>query len=139
MRQKACVAIREHAHHRPMAALRELRSIGRDQQRQVRELWRGHAKTLENEHVLEGIGEVILSADDVADAQIRIVGAGRHVIRRQAIAAEQREILDIVGGLGLCAIDGVVELDYAIRSSRHSKTHDEGLPGGSSAVTLGGA
>ena len=94
---------------------------------------------LENQHVLEGIGEVVLPADDVADAQVGIVGAGRHVIRRQAIAPQQREVLDIVGGLGLRAINGVVELDDAIRATGHAKTHDERLTGSSSTVAVGGA
>ena len=48
-----------------------------------------------DQHVLEGVGQMILPADDVADAQIGIVGAGGQMIGRHAVAAQQREILDV--------------------------------------------
>ena len=44
------------------------------------ELGRRRAETFEDEQVLEGVGEVILAADDVGDAEIGIVGAGGQVV-----------------------------------------------------------
>ena len=38
------------------------------------------AEALEDEQVLEGVGEVILAANDVADAQIGVVDAGGEMI-----------------------------------------------------------
>ena len=70
-----------------------------------RELRRRGAGGLENQHVLEGVGEVILPANDVADAQIGIVGAGGQVVGRHAVAAQQGEIFDIGGGFRLLAVD----------------------------------
>ena len=35
------------------------------------------------------------------DRRVHIIGAGRHVIRRHAVAAEQREVLDIGCSLDL--------------------------------------
>jgi hypothetical protein len=46
-------------------ALGELGAIGRDEQGQMRELGRRDAEGFEDEQVLEGVGEVILAADDV--------------------------------------------------------------------------
>ena len=57
------------------------------------------AQRLEDQDVLEGVRQVVLAADDVADAQIGVVGAGGQVIGGHAVAAQQREILDIGGGL----------------------------------------
>ena len=61
----------------------------------MREVRRHSPSSLEDQHVLERVGQVILPADDVADLQIGVVGAGSQVIRRRAIASQQGEVLDI--------------------------------------------
>ena len=53
---------------------------------------------------------MILAANDVADAQVGIVGAGGQVIGRHAVAAQQREVLDIGSGFRLLAVDRVGEM-----------------------------
>src|ERR1035441_8778205 len=70
----------------------KLGAIGRDQQGQVGELRRGGAGGFEDEHMLEGVGEMVLAADDVADAQVGVVGAGGQVVGGHAVAAHEREI-----------------------------------------------
>ncbi len=77
----------------------------------MRELRRLQARSAENQDVFERVGEMILPAHDVADAQIGVVGAGGQMIRRAAIAAQQREVFDVGGHLRLLAIDKVVECD----------------------------
>ena len=122
MRQEAGIAIRGDADHRTVLALGELGAVGRDQQRQVRE--RAAASTperLEDQDVLEGVGEVVLAADDVADAQVGVVGAGAQVIGGHAVAAQQREVLDIGGGFRLLRRNSVVELDTARSVSRGTR------------------
>src|SRR3984957_4199838 len=76
VRQESRVTIRGDAHHRPVLALGQLRTIRRNQQRQMRELRRLRAQGFKNQYVLEGIGQMILAANNVADPQVDIVGAG---------------------------------------------------------------
>ncbi len=136
--QKAGVAIGGHADHRTVAALGEFGAIGRDEQREVREGGRLATGRFEDEHVLESVGEMVLPADDVADAQVGVVGAGSQVIRRHAVGAEQREILDIGGGLGLLAVDAIGEAHGAFGVARDAVAQGEGLARGGTAVALGG-
>ena len=74
---------------------------------------RDGAGGFEDQLVLEGVREMLLSADDVRDAQVGIVGAVRQVIGGHAVTAQKCEIFDIGIGLGLFAVDGVLELDVA--------------------------
>ncbi len=103
-RKETGVAIGGDADDRAVLAFRKLGAVGRDQEREMRELRQGGVRRLcgfEDQDVLEGVGEMILAADDVADVEIDVVGAGRHVIGRDAVAAEQREVFDVGGGFGL--------------------------------------
>ena len=103
---------------------------------QVREGGRFGARGVENQLVFEGVGEMLLAADDVGDAQVGIVGAVGQVISRHAVAAEQGEILDIGVCLGLVAVDGIGELHVAGAVVRHAKAQGERLAGGGAAVAL---
>ena len=135
--QEAGVAIGGDADHRAVLALGELGAIGRHQQRQVGERGRGDAEGFEDQDVLEGVGDVVLPAHDVADAQVGVVGAGAQVIGGHAVAAQQGEILDIGGGFGLRAVDGIGEFDVADGFARHAEAQREGLSGGGAAVAFG--
>src|ERR1039457_2920693 len=73
--QEACIAVGSHADDGAVAALGELGAIGRDQQRKMSELWRLDAEGLEDEQGVEGVGGGVLAADDVADAQVCVIGA----------------------------------------------------------------
>ena len=70
---------------------------------------------------------MILAANNVADAQVHVVGAGRHVIGRNAVAAQQREIFDVGRQLGLLAIHGVVKLHGVRTFARHAKPQHKWL------------
>src|SRR5438270_3999136 len=73
--QETGVTVGGHTDHGSVTSLRELGSVGGDQQGQVRELRRSVPCGLEDEHVLEGVAEMVLTADDVSDAQLGVVGA----------------------------------------------------------------
>ena len=136
VRQKAGVAIGGDADHRAVLALGKLGAIGRHQQRQVREFGRRRAGGFENQHVLERIGDVVLAANDVADAQVRVVGAGGQVIGRHAVAAQQGEIFDIGGGFGLRPVNAVGEANVPLGVARHAETQRKRLAGGGAAVAF---
>ena len=138
VRQKARVAISGHADHRAVAPLGKLGSVGRHQQRQVGEGGRLAPGRLEDQQVLKGVGEVVLAANDVADAQIGVIGAGGQVIGGHAVGAQQREILDIGGGLGLLAVHPVGEAHGALGIARHAEPQREGFARRGPAVALFG-
>ena len=62
------------------------------------------------------------------DAQIGIVGAGRQVIGRHAVAAQQREVFDIGSCLGLLAVHAVVKAHVASGSRGTRKRSTNGSP-----------
>ena len=95
---------------------------------QVREGGRLGSGGVEDQDVFEGVGEVVLAADDVADAEVGIVGAGGEVIGGHAVAAEEGEVLDVGVGFGLLAVDGVVEVDGPMRSRGTRKRRTKGSP-----------
>ena len=98
-----------------MTAFRELGPIGRDQQRQMRELRWSIAGGFEDQNVLEGVRQMILAADDVADPQVGVVGARCQMIGRHAVGAQEREVFDVGARLHLFAIDGIGEADDLAR------------------------
>src|SRR5215472_9805548 len=61
--------------------------------------------------MLEGVGEMVLAANDVADAEIGIVGTGGEMVCRIAIGAEQGEIFDVDASFNLLSIDRIIEVD----------------------------
>src|ERR1035438_10562445 len=73
LRQEAGIAVGGDADHGTMLALGKFGAIGGDEQGQVCKLRRIDSESLEDEQVLEGVGEVILAADDVADVEIGVV------------------------------------------------------------------
>ena len=91
----------------------------------MREPRRLHSGRFENLNVLEGVGDVVLAANDVADAQVGVVCAGGQVIRRHAVAAEQSEIFDIGGGFGLLAEDTIFEMNHSPALARHAEAQRE--------------
>ena len=92
------------------------------------------AEGLEDQQVLEGVGEVILAADDVADAEIGVVGAGGEVISGHAVGAQQGEVFHLVGELGLLAVDAVGKAEGAVLAAGDAIAEGEGLAGGGAAV-----
>ena len=125
--QKARIAIGGHADDRPMFPLGQFGAIGCNEQGEMRELRRRAAETLKDEKVLESVAQVILAADDVADAEIGIVEARGEVIRGHAVRAEKREIFYLVGRLGLFAVDGIREVQHPAFTAGHAIAQRERL------------
>ncbi len=134
LRQESGIAISGDADDRTVAALGELGAIGRDQQGKMRELRRLDTQALEDQQVLERVGEVILAADDVADAQIGIVDARGEVIRRHPIRAKQGEVFNLVGELGLRSIHAVDKAQGALMAAEDTIAEGKGLATGGAAV-----
>ena len=80
---------------------------------------------------------MILAANDVADAQVGVIGAGGQMIGRHAVAAQQGEVFDLIGQLGLLAIDGIDKAQDAVVAAGHAEAQRKGFPGGGAAVALG--
>ncbi len=134
--QKAGIAIGGDADDGPVLALGELGAVGRDEQRKMRKLRRLCSEALEDEQVLEGVGEVILAANDVADAQIGIVDAGGEVVGRHPIRPQQGEVFDLVGELGLLAIDAVGKAQGPVVATGNAIAKGKGLARGGAAVAF---
>src|ERR1039458_8375517 len=88
----------------------------------MRELRRRAAGSLEDQHVLISIREMVLPPDDVRDAEVGIVGTGSEVVGRHAVGTEQGEIFDIGRRLHLLAIDRVAKSHHLPGLARYAKT-----------------
>ena len=77
---------------------------------------------------------MILAADDVADAEIGVVGARGEVIGGHAVRAQQGEVFDLVGELGLRAVDAIGEAQGTALAARDAIAEGEGLATGGAAV-----
>ena len=55
--------------------------------------------------MLEGVGQVILAADDVRNREIGVVSAGGEVVGGHPVRPQQGEVFHLVGQFGLLAID----------------------------------
>src|SRR5260370_28270097 len=84
-----------------------------------------------------GVRKMVLTANDMTDSQVHIVGTGSEVVGRHAVGAEEREVFDIIGGFDLLAVHGVGETDLFSQTAGHAETKGEGLSGSSAAVALG--
>ena len=119
-----------------MTPLRKLAAIGRDQKRKMREMGRLEAGGAKDQDVLEGVRQMVLPANDVADAEIDIVGAGSEMVRRRAAASEKGEVFDIVRHLRLLAVDEVVKGDGFTGTARDTKAENEFFAEGGAMVAL---
>src|SRR5207245_3885311 len=102
----------------------------------MRELRSLPSGSLEDEDVLERVGEMILPANDVRDPQINVIGAGGQVIGRHPVGTEQGEIFDVLGEFALLAVDRIAEAHFLARITRDPKTQRERLSPGSPAIAL---
>ncbi len=102
----------------------------------MRELRRRESGGLEDQHMLVRIRKMILAANDVADAQIGIVGARRQVIGRHAVGAQQRKVLDVGRGLHLLAINSVGEAHHLPALAGHAKAQSKRLSSGGAPIAF---
>src|SRR5579871_555054 len=91
---------------------------------------------LEDENVLEGVRKMILAADNMADAQVGIIGAGSEMIGRHAVGAKKGEVLDVGGRLRLLPVNCIAEAHHLAGIAGNAKAHREGFTGGGAAITL---
>src|ERR1700678_1598991 len=80
---------------------------------------------------------MVLPANNVADAQIDVVGARSEVVGGHAIGTEQRKILNVVGGFELFAVDGVMKANWLTATPRNPEAEREGFSGRGATVALG--
>ena len=112
--EEAGVAVGGDADDGAVFALGKLCAVGSDEQGQVRELGRGRAEGFKDEEMLEGVGEVILAANDVGDAKVGIVDAGGQVVGGIGVGSQEGEVFYLVGQLRLVAVDTVGEAEGAV-------------------------
>ena len=74
------------------------------------------AQRPEQQHVLGRVGEVVLAADDVADAHGDVVDDHGEVVERRTVGADDDEVAAEAGGVDLdVSPDEVVEVDEPCR------------------------
>ena len=120
--QKSGIAVGGNAHDRAVTALGKLGAVGRHQQRKMRELRRLETGGFENQYMFVRIRQMVLAANDVADAQVGVVGARGQVIGRHAVGAQQGEVFDVGAGLHLLAVNrvGKAHRPVRLRAARES-------------------
>src|SRR5947209_19283014 len=79
---------------------------------------------------------MFLSAQDMRDAEIGIIGARGHVICRHPCRAKQCEILEVTGRLGDRAVDEIRYNDFPARFAGHPEPQYEWLAGVGAAIAL---
>ena len=78
--------------------------VGAENQRHVRELRQRRVQRAIQQDLLRRVRDVIVAAHHMRDPHLHIVGHDREVIGRQAVGADDDEVLD----------DGAVEFDRAV-------------------------
>ncbi len=118
-RQEAEVAIRGDG-HRPVA-LAEPRLVGAENQRHVAERGQVVAERLIEQDLARGVREMIVAADDVRDAHLRVVDDDTEVVGRGAVGAQNDEIVE----LGVLEDDGPFDeiVDDGFAVLRPAETH----------------
>jgi len=100
------------------------------------ELGRRGAKGFEYEQMLEGVGEVILAANNVGDCEIGIVYARGKVIGGKAVRTKQSKVFDLVSQLGLFPVDAIGEAQDTILTAGDAIAEGELLACSGAAVGL---
>src|SRR5271170_6586016 len=100
-------------------------------------LRRPGASAFENEDVLIGVREMVLSADDMTDAEVDVVGTGGEVVGGHAVGTKEREVFDVVGGFDLFAIYRIIEANLLACSTWNTKAKRKGFTGRCAAVAFG--
>jgi len=134
--EETCIAVGGDADYGAVLALGELGAVWGDEQGEMGELGRLDAQSLKDEQVLEGVGEVILASDDVADAEIGVVNAGGEVVGGHRIRAQEGEVFNLVCEFGLRTVDAVSEMQGAALATGDTIAEGEGLAGGGATIRL---
>src|SRR5260370_21503429 len=102
----------------------------------MRELRRLGASAFENERMFVGVRKMVLAANDVANTEVDVVGAGREVVGGHPVGTQKREVFDIVSRLDLLAVDRVSEADLFACAPGNAEAEREGLSSSGSAGAL---
>src|SRR5271166_1270985 len=79
---------------------------------------------------------MVLTADDVANAEVDVIRTGGEVVGGHAVGTEKREVFDVVRRFHLLAVHCVIEADWLAGAARNTEAQGEGLSGLRSAVAL---
>ena len=93
-----------------------------DNHREMPVLRRRRAKRLEKLYVLEGVLHMVVAADDVRNTLVDVINHVRQMENGRPIAADDGEVLDILGLLRHVTLHDVVKFDGAFL--RHAEHHD---------------
>ena len=118
-------------------ALRELLAVGAEDHRQVRERGHGQPQRLVDEDLARGVRQVVVAADDVRDAHVRVVAHHGEVVGGASVGAHDDHVVHHFGGEAHVAVHGVVELDRAAVLG-HAQAPHVRLAGFDAAGGLGG-
>src|SRR5271170_783350 len=93
----------------------------------MRELRRPSARSFEDKHVLIGVREMVLTANDMADAQVDVIGARCQMVSRHSVGPKQSEVFDVVRRFALLSVNRVIEAHRLAGSSWNTEAKRERL------------
>ena len=102
----------------------------------MRELRRLRGSAFENKHMLVCVREMVLPSDNVANAEVDVVGTGCEMVSGHAVGTEEREVFDVVGGFNLLAVDRISKADLLAQAAGNTEAQCERLAGGGPAVAF---
>ena len=76
------------------------------------------AQGLEDQELREGVGQVLLGADDVGDLHLDVVDDAGEVVERHPVGPDDDEVADLVGLLLDVPLDQVVDDQRPARAGR---------------------
>ena len=94
-------------------ALGELLTVGAQDHGDVGEGGHRRAHGLVDHDLARGVGEVVVTANDVGDAHQCVVHHGGEVVGGGTVGAEDDEVVELLGVEGDLTMDGVVDHDVA--------------------------
>src|ERR1700691_3315196 len=94
------------------------------------------ARSFEDQNMLESVGQVILAANDVTDAQVGIISTRCQMISRHSVTAQQSKVLNVRRRLHLLTIYRICEANGLTAFARHAKAQGKCFSGGRAPVAL---
>src|SRR6185436_19891409 len=75
----------------------------------MRKLWRSRAQRVVNKHLFVGVGQMILTANDVGYTHLDVVNDYREVVQGMTIRANQNQVFDVRVIALLQTVDNIFE------------------------------
>ena len=121
--------LRELRHRRRAVPFRQLRPVGSEDQRHVRELRRPPYEGAVDQHLAVRVRQMFDGPNDVGDLHLVIVDDDGEVVRRQPVGADQDEVAERLLPPRHLAADHVVDRDVAVvgdvEAQRERRPHRE--------------